>query len=90
MKNKTKDELIALIEEQQEKIERLENDVDYWKSEYEDTQSQVDDLECEIADLEMKGGINDLSNFIFRLKVDGLWCDMLEKFIKEYMRYHNE
>lgn len=56
----------------------------------EELEQEVKNLECQIADLEMKGGINDLENFKFELKKDGLWCDNLEKFIEHYLRYHND
>lgn len=86
----TKDELLDLVEELEIKFKELENDIDYWQKEYNDIAEQADDLQSQVDDLNMKGGINDLSNFIYRLKVDGFYCDKLQQFINEYLRYHND
>ena len=86
----TKEELKKKLEEAEEEIKQLENDVDYWIEQHNEIEEKCDDLECKIADLEMKGGINDLSNFIHRLKVDGLYCDKLQAFIDEYLRFYND
>lgn len=77
-------------EELEEKIKELENEVDYWKEKYNDMEEIKDDLDCRLADLEMKGGINDLDNFIWRLKLDGFYCDKLQAFIDEYLKYYND
>ena len=90
MKSKTKEELIKLVQELQEKCERLENDVDYWQDEYNDMEEQRDDLDCRLKDAEMKGGINDLDNFIWELKKDGIYSDSLQSFINHYLKYHND
>ena len=86
----TKEQMKNKIIELQDKVEELENDVDYWQREYNDVLEEKEELECEVEDLKMKGGVNDLDNFIRRLKLDGLYCDMLQKFIDDYIKYHNE
>lgn len=86
----TKAELEDKVEELEEKVQKLEQDVDYWQKEYDDMEEAKEDLDNQLADLQMKGGINDLSNFIWRLKSDGLWFDKLERFIDEYKRFYND
>lgn len=64
--------------------------MEYWQSEYNDMEEIKDDLDCKLKDAEMKGGINDLEEFKWQLKLDGLWCDALDKFLDHYLKYHNE
>lgn len=86
----TKEEMKEKISELEEKVQELQNDVDYWQKEYEDMEEIKEDLECQVEDLSMKGGINDLDNFIWRLKLDGFYCDKLQQFIDEYLKYYND
>lgn len=64
------------------------------KEELEDKISELEEikeeLECRVADLEMKGGINNLENFIYRLKLDGYYSNKLGDFIEEYIKYYND
>lgn len=86
----TKEEMKEKIEKLEEKISQLENDVDYWQKEYNDLEEIKEELECQVEDLSMKGGINDLDNFIWRLKLDGLYFDELQKFIDRYLKFYND
>lgn len=90
LKNKTKEQLIDLVNELTEQVEKLENDVDYWQQEYSNMEEIKDDLEYQNKDLLMKGGIKDLENFIWRLKLDGFYFDKLGDFIEEYKKYYND
>ena len=77
----------------------LQKDRDEWKQQAESLQEDLDslnesyyELECKLADYEdplFFNGIKDLDDFIFRLKVDDLYTDELEKFIEDYMRFYN-
>lgn len=90
MKNKTKEELIEIIEELQADKERLENDLDYWQKEYEYQEEEVEDLTNQIEDLEVSNGIKDINNFLWILRRDDY--DLFEKsksFIDNYLRFYN-
>lgn len=89
MKNKTKEELIRIIENLQNKLEIAENDVDYWQCEYNEMEENNDKLEQELADMEIANGIKDINNFKFELSKNGLDNDKLIEFIDEYVRYYN-
>lgn len=90
MKNKTKDELIDLVEEYEEKIKSLEDDVDYWQREYDDMEEERDKLQEQLDDVEEYEGVKNLDNFIQRLKLDNLYTDKLENFIDDYLKFHND
>lgn len=91
LKNKTKEELIEIIKEKDEKIDQLENDVEYWQSEYNDMEEEKDKLESQLDDQIGSEGIKSLENFIWKLKLDNLYTPELETFINDYyMRYHND
>lgn len=91
LENKTKEELIDIIKEKDERIEELEDDL-------KDSQNECDDLEEENQKLEEQldeqigsEGIKSLENFIWKLKLDNLYTPELENFINNYyMRYHND
>lgn len=85
-----KSELEQLVKDQENKISILEQDVDYWQHEYNELQEKYDDLECEYTNLTFYVGINDINNFIWRLKIDGLYTDALKTFIEEYLDIYNE
>ena len=86
----TKLELEEKIKGLEEENSQLKNDVDYQIKEFNDLEDIKEELECEIADLEMKGGISDPENFIFKLKLDGLYSDALKKFIDNYLKYEEQ
>lgn len=91
LKNKTKEELIEIIKEKDEKIDQLENDVEYWQSEYNDMEEEKDKLESQLEDQIGSEGIKSLENFIWKLKLDNLYTPKLETFINDYyMRFHND
>ena len=77
------------IQELFEKVEELENDVDYWQNEFNDMEEIKDDLECKLDDLESYEGIKDLEEFKWQLKLDNLWDRKLEDFLDHYLKYHN-
>lgn len=77
------------IQELFEKIEELENDVDYWEKQFNDMEEMKDDLECKLDDLESFEGIKDLEEFKWQLKLDGLWDIKIEEFLDHYLKYHN-
>lgn len=91
MKNKTKDELLEIIEELEGKVSRLENDVDYWVEEYNEIDAERDDLKSKIDDLEytFDNSIKNLDNFIWCLKLENLYNRELEDFIEDYKKYKN-
>ena len=77
----------------------LQKDRDEWKEEAESLQDELDSLNEAYAELEEQdyklsnnmdiNSIYNLDDFIFRLKVDDLYTDELEKFIEDYMRFYN-
>lgn len=77
----------------------LQKDRDEWKQQAESLQDELDSLNESYGELEEQNykltnniGINciyDLEYFIFRLKVDNLYSNELEKFIEDYMRFYN-
>ena len=84
MEEKTKEELIQIIKEKDERIEELEEDL-------KDTQLENDKLKSQLEDQIGEEGIKSLENFIWKLKLDNLYTPELESFINDYyMRYHND
>ena len=77
----------------------LQKDRDAWKEEAESLQDELDSLNeayTELEEINYKlsnnmdiNSIYNLDDFIFRLKVDDLYTDELEKFIEDYMRFYN-
>lgn len=90
LESKTKTELISLIKEKDEKIEHLEQDVDYWQHEYDDLEGEKKQLEEDTKDIDVNNCINNLDNFIFKLKLDNLYTPELETFIEQYMKWYNK
>lgn len=82
LKNKTKKELIDLVNELTEQVGNLEHNVDYW-------QEQCNDME-EIKNELERHNENFFQNFIWRLKLDGFYTDKLGDFIEEYKKYYND
>lgn len=78
----------------------LQKDRDEWKQRAESLQDELDMLneaysylERENADLVNSVGdycITDVSNFITRLRAEDLYTPELEKFMADYMRWHND
>ena len=91
LENKTKEQLIELIKEKEEKIEELENDVDYWQNEYNDLEEEKEKIESQLDEQIGSEGIKSLENFIWKLKLDNLYTPELETFINDYyIKYHND
>lgn len=91
LESKTKEQLISLIKEKEEKIEELENDVDYWQNEYNDLEEEKEKIESQLDEQIGSEGIKSLENFIWKLKLDNLYTPELETFINDYyMKYHND
>lgn len=55
----------------------------------EELNEKITELE-ELLDFEEPTGIKDLDNFIWKLKLENLYDEKLEKFINDYMRFYNE
>ena len=91
LESKTKEQLISLIKEKEEKIEELENDVDYWQNEYNDLEEEKEKIESQLDEQIGSEGIKSLENFIQKLKLDNLYTPELETFINDYyIKYHND
>ena len=77
----------------------LQKDRDEWKEEAESLQDELDSLNeayTELEEINYKltnnmdiNSIYDLDDFIFRLKIENLYSDELERFIEDYMRFYN-
>lgn len=77
----------------------LQKDRDEWKQQAESLQDDLDSLNeaySELEEINYKlsnnmdiNSIYDLDYFIFRLKIDNLYSNELEKFIEDYMRFYN-
>lgn len=90
MKTKTKAELLDLIEELEEKIDSLEDDVEYWQCEYDDMEKECDRLKEELKEVDYVADIRSLDNFIWKLKLDNLYTEELEEFIENYVKFYND
>ena len=90
MINKTKAELIDLIEDLQHEVEKLENDVEYWQCEHTEIEEQRDDLKQQLQELQYVADIKSLDNFIWKLKLENLYSKEIEEFICNYVKYYNE
>lgn len=71
-----KEELDELNQELQAENEHLIDEVEYWKNKY--------------YELEKNIGIKDIDHFIWKLKIDGLYTEELERFIEDYMKWYND
>ena len=80
------------LEELQNKVEQLENDVDYWEEYANDIAIQKEELEETLKYMVEKTNnvILDVNNFKFKLKINNLLTDELEKFIENYIKYESE
>ena len=83
----TKAELEIELEQSKQKIYELESD-NYSKDEY------ITELENDLAETQEElennqNGIKDIEEFITRLKVDNLYTEELENFIKYYLKCYN-
>lgn len=91
MEEKTKEELIQIIKEKDERIEELEEDLKDAQLENDKLSEENDKLESQLEDQIGEEGIKSLENFIWKLKLDNLYTPELESFINDYyMRYHND
>ena len=78
----------------------LQKDRDEWKQQAESLQDDLDSLNEAYSELEAinyklsnkmdTNSIYDLEDFIFRLKIDNLYSNELEKFIEDYKRFYNK
>lgn len=85
----TKQELENRVNELEQKVTDLERALDYADESYADQEDELQRLRDELEWTE-KNGIINVENFIFRLKLDDMWSEKLEKEIYEYVKYHNE
>lgn len=88
----TKEQLKQELEDLQNKVEILENDIEYWKEYAYDLEIEKEELEEEIKDkIDLSEvSILDVNNFKFKLKINGLLTDKLERFIEDYIKYESE
>ncbi len=88
--NKSKDELIEIIEDLTNDKENLKNDVEYWIKEHSNLEEQIEDLTNQIDELEIFNGIKDINNFLWRLKIDDYnLFKKIKPFIDNYLRFYN-
>lgn len=85
----TKEQLKQKLEDLQNKVEILENDVDYWQEYAYDLEIEKEELEEELKNkIDItEYSILDIDNFKFKLKINGLLSSELEKFIEDYIKY---
>ena len=88
MKSKTKADLIKEISDCEAEIDSLRDEVDYWVDECNRLQEELD--KYSITDLKSESSIIDISDFKFRLSLDGLLTPELELFIHDYLKFHQE
>ena len=88
MKNKTKDELLEIIKDQEETINKLNDDVDYWINEANEFEEQLEKANTELEDATC--GIKDIDNFIWKLKVNDLYTSQVKDFLNYYLNYYND
>ena len=85
----TKEQLKQKLEDLQNKVEILENDVDYWQEYANDLEIKLEERLSNKIDV-TEYSILDVNNFKFKLKINDLLTDDLEKFIENYIKYENE
>lgn len=90
LEKKTKAELIELVKKLEEKVNQLENDVEYWQEENTELEDKIEDLDTQLADMEIADGIKDKNIFIDRLKLENLYSRELEEFIENYLKFYND
>lgn len=90
LEKKTKAELIELVKKLEEKVNQLENDVEYWQEENTELEDKIEDLDTQLADMEIADGIKDKNIFIDRLKLENLYTKELEEFIENYLKFYND
>ena len=88
----TKEQLKQELEDLQNRVEILENDVDYWQEYAYDLEIVKEALEEELKDkIDLSEvSILDIDDFKFKLKINNLLTDELEKFIENYIKYESE
>lgn len=90
MKNKTKEELLDIIDKLEEKIDELERQKEFDDEEWNCLQEEIDELKDQLKVYEeVYNPIKNLNNFIWELKNENLFTKELEEFINHYMKYHN-
>ena len=90
MKNKTKEQLIEDIKNYEDKIEELENDIDYWQKEHDDLYEELEALREDTKDVNFDNCINNLDSFIWKLKIDNYELfEKIDPFIQEYLKFYN-
>lgn len=67
----------------EEKIEEIETIL------HEELNERIDELK-ELLDVEEPNSIKDLDNFIWKLKLENLYDEKLERFINDYMKFYNK
>ena len=67
----------------EEKIEEIETIL------HEELNERIDELK-ELLDVEEPNNIKDLDNFIWKLKLENLYDEKLERFINDYMKFYNK
>lgn len=88
MKAKTKADLIKELSDCETEIASLRDDVDYWVDECNRLQEELDKYSK--VGLKSESSIIDISDFKFRLSLDGLLTLELEQFIKDYLKFYQE
>lgn len=79
-----KGELIAKVIYLEDKEEELEEEL-------RELEDELSDYEHEFKGLEkyQEGEWFDIDNFIYRLKLENLYDDKMEKFIEDYIKWYN-
>lgn len=84
-----KKELEKELQEAKETINELEQRVEDLEIELDCANDEIQDLENQINNFQDWDGIKDMDNFIWKLKLDNLYTEKLEEFIKNYFKWHN-
>ena len=71
------------------KIEDLESDVNRLELDNEDLEKEIDKLNEQLEE-PCEEGIKSLENYIWRVKLDGVYTDKLQDYIDNYLKFHNE
>jgi len=90
MKDKTKEELIEIIEELKADKDELKFEISLLQEERNDLEEEVENLNNQIDDLEISNGIKDIENFLWILRRDDY--NLFEKskpFIDNYLKFYN-
>ena len=87
----TKEKLIKELERLEEENGCLYDDVDYFielsNDYYEQLKKSLEELKKEREKKSFK--INNIENFLFKLKINHLLNEKLKKFIDDYLKYEN-